>query len=503
MPKSRKAAVLALVALVLVGVWVDMTGYLDVFSSPSATSFSQEVARYACYAGRISMAAAFLLLPRQIDCPLECSVPLMLCCMIGGTVMYSFGFHQTLLDPLFVAAAGSAFIGVGHIWIVSSIYRYLLGMCREREALYVLVTAQVAERIAAELLNAVLTGSSLVVCSYVLPVLAACAIALSNRLMRQRPPQRIDADAERRGSVRAYFTALCVMVGIGLVACGAMSTVGIWGTAGAGQFAGEGESLAAAFVECMLVVVCCRVTFIASSEKPLALRYQSSLLVLITGFVLMSSRQLLAPVPDEFVNSLLVVVENYAHVLFWVVALDAARSLDSPVYRTFGIGLLSCSVTGLAWSFFLEHNATVAESAVFVVFYLLLVVCIVYPQVFNRASLRSSSDEGAINEFALEGEERLTPGINGHALQHALEQRCAHVAKQRGLSVREGEVLVLLVKGDTRQDMCKTLQLSEGTIKTHLTHIYSKLDIHSRSELLAIAYDAKDGNKLTNQIANS
>lgn len=134
------------------------------------------------------------------------------------------------------------------------------------------------------------------------------------------------------------------------------------------------------------MVACCRATFITSSEKPLALRYQSSLLVLVTGFVLMSSRQLLAPVPEGLVNSLLVVVENYAHVLFWVVALDAARSLDSPVYRTFGIGLMSCSVTGLAWIFFLEHDATVAESAVFSVFYLLLVVCIVYPQVLNRAT---------------------------------------------------------------------------------------------------------------------
>ncbi|OUO89663.1 hypothetical protein B5F41_12480 [Gordonibacter sp. An232A] len=40
--------------------------------------------------------------------------------------------------------------------------------------------------------------------------------------------------------------------------------------------------------------------------------------------------------------------------------------------------------------------------------------------------------------------------------------------------------------------MCKVLQLSEGTVKTHLTHIYTKLDIHSRAELLAIAYGAEE-----------
>lgn len=67
------------------------------------------------------------------------------------------------------------------------------------------------------------------------------------------------------------------------------------------------------------------------------------------------------------------------------------------------------------------------------------------------------------------------------------------MAEDYGLSAREGEVLVLLVKGDTRQNMCKTLQLSEGTVKTHLTHIYDKLNIHSRTELLEIVYDAEVG----------
>ncbi len=67
------------------------------------------------------------------------------------------------------------------------------------------------------------------------------------------------------------------------------------------------------------------------------------------------------------------------------------------------------------------------------------------------------------------------------------------MAEDYGLSAREGEVLVLLVKGDTRQNMCKTLQLSEGTVKTHLTHIYDKLNIHSRTELLEIVYDAEAG----------
>ena len=54
-------------------------------------------------------------------------------------------------------------------------------------------------------------------------------------------------------------------------------------------------------------------------------------------------------------------------------------------------------------------------------------------------------------------------------------------------------MLVLLVKGATRQSMCRELHLSEGTVKTHLTHIYKKLGIHTQSELLDIAYDTGKG----------
>lgn len=271
-----------------------------------------------------------------------------------------------------------------------------------------------------------------------------------------------------------------------------MSTVGIWGNAGSGQYAGETRSVLVAAVECALVALLCRATFLSKERKPLALRYQSSLLVLITAFALTSSRQMLYALPAELVDVLLVTVENYAHILFWVVALDAAGSLGWPIYRAFSVGMLSRSITGLVWSVLLEHRMAAAESAVFIVFYLIIIACMVYPQALNRTSLRSSSSEEALNAFVLDGERRLTPGVNGKMLQEALEQRCANIALEYALSGREGEVLVLLVKGVTRQGICQELHLSEGTVKTHLTHIYKKLGIHTQAELLAIAYDTGD-----------
>lgn len=231
-----------------------------------------------------------------------------------------------------------------------------------------LVAAQVLERLAAEAAGYLLNEAALIVASYALPILGVGALLLSDRLFAHYRPHRTSAPSEVGGAAaQRYFVAPCVMAGVGLVACGAMSTVGIWGNARGGQYAGETWSMLAAAAECLLVVLLCHVTFLSKKRKPLALRYQSSLLVLITAFALTSSRQMLYALPAEVVDGLLVTVENYAHILFWVVALDAAGSLGWPIYRAFSVGLLSCSVTGLVWSVFLEHRMAAAESAVFIV----------------------------------------------------------------------------------------------------------------------------------------
>jgi len=54
------------------------------------------------------------------------------------------------------------------------------------------------------------------------------------------------------------------------------------------------------------------------------------------------------------------------------------------------------------------------------------------------------------------------------------------------LSDREIEVVNLIRAGHTNQQMAEELQLSVNTIKTHILRIYQKLDVHSRSQLLAL-----------------
>ncbi|GAA4903930.1 LuxR family two component transcriptional regulator [Stackebrandtia albiflava] len=56
------------------------------------------------------------------------------------------------------------------------------------------------------------------------------------------------------------------------------------------------------------------------------------------------------------------------------------------------------------------------------------------------------------------------------------------------LSAREVEVLRLVGEGNTNRAVAAALFVSEATVKTHLLHIYAKLDVKDRAAAVAAGY---------------
>ncbi|MET8829607.1 response regulator transcription factor [Streptomyces sp. NPDC004610] len=57
------------------------------------------------------------------------------------------------------------------------------------------------------------------------------------------------------------------------------------------------------------------------------------------------------------------------------------------------------------------------------------------------------------------------------------------------LSAREREVLALVAKGTSNREIARALFISEATVKTHLTHLYTKLGVKDRAAAVAVAYE--------------
>lgn len=55
------------------------------------------------------------------------------------------------------------------------------------------------------------------------------------------------------------------------------------------------------------------------------------------------------------------------------------------------------------------------------------------------------------------------------------------------LSDREQEVLQLIAQGNSNADIATNLGISEGTIKYHITNIFSKLDVSDRTSAVLVA----------------
>jgi DNA-binding CsgD family transcriptional regulator len=55
--------------------------------------------------------------------------------------------------------------------------------------------------------------------------------------------------------------------------------------------------------------------------------------------------------------------------------------------------------------------------------------------------------------------------------------------RESGLTAREAEVAELVARGASNADIGRALHLSELTVKTHLTHVYAKVGVQTRTQL--------------------
>lgn len=89
----------------------------------------------------------------------------------------------------------------------------------------------------------------------------------------------------------------------------------------------------------------------------------------------------------------------------------------------------------------------------------------------------------------------MAPGLASAVTPWPLAWRCSgQQTKSDGvfdrLTPREAQVMMLIARGLSNQEIAARLYLSEPTVKTHVTRVFAKVGVHDRVHAVVLAYEA-------------
>jgi DNA-binding NarL/FixJ family response regulator len=94
---------------------------------------------------------------------------------------------------------------------------------------------------------------------------------------------------------------------------------------------------------------------------------------------------------------------------------------------------------------------------------------------------------------AMAGEPVVAPAVLARMVNHFSERPPRPPRPPKGfdeLSDREREILALIAAGRSNAEIAEQLVISMATVKTHVRHIFAKLELRDRAQAIVAARDA-------------
>jgi len=93
-------------------------------------------------------------------------------------------------------------------------------------------------------------------------------------------------------------------------------------------------------------------------------------------------------------------------------------------------------------------------------------------------------------EVVAAGEALLHPRVTRRLIERFAELPQPRQVSDNGLTDRERDVLLAVAQGLSNQEIAAQLHLGYGTVKTHVSHLLTKLDCRDRAQLVMFAYES-------------
>ena len=465
------------VGLVCLDMWPDMLGHCAGLAATNDYLAAFGLNARFFWSGGLALAAfaiaAAPALTKRLDKPLAVIVPL---AGIASTLSYAFA-GDGLFPASAAAAVFAAVCAAGYAWFEVRLISLVARLPQFSLIVLVLVASRVLKMLCVTV-TGVLPEPAQVVATISAPLLTGAAVlaaaAMADRAAAGPALLRGMADLPfARSSVLSDTRTAYVF----LVACAVLSAVarsvsvlGYWGSE---------NIIGADYVAFVLPVgialaVAVYVAFFRLREAALLSHLLVLFLMVLAGLFLQdSSFVALLGLPSVVGAQASIATELFSQFLFWVAMIAAMRMGGVSPYRAVGVGegCMSAAALVLGVAFFGRTGYAGALAAA-ATYGALVVAWFLMRRTQQLAEASRVEGPAAASD--------------GEGSEDPLAVACEALAAERALSPREAEVLVLLAQGRSRTFIQSELFLSDGTVKTHIRHIYQKLDVHSKQELISL-----------------
>lgn len=379
-----------------------------------------------------------------------------------GTLLMAFSFRQQALDPAVLAVTGSLATGIGTAWLVVSWGEYFgaLGIratSRYIPASFLLGIALFFLVSSLRPIPAILTTVALPVASVVMLRLSVLALPSSMTGREEYPDQKWEFPRGLALSVAAYAAAFSYLRG---------ANVGWMGAADGMSdyfffFLGLGLSALALGLNVVFSKRALDVTRV----------YRLALALGVAGFLVLPF------VGGRYTTLTATVVGaawSYFDMVVWIVLSDIIFRVRKPAVEVLGWGRFCAHAGMLVGALLGVMVAAVAPSGsvIGIAASLMIAYALVLLGMFSGKNVSAYDAWGASEEVVVTTQPA------------TLDERCAKLARQYRLTPREREALCLMARGRNVAYIQQAMGLSNATAKTHVHHVYTKLGVHDRQQLL-------------------
>ncbi len=471
-------------------VWCTLEGHAVGFLTSAHSFYATVNCRIFFQIGLFITALVMFFAPRMLkrhDRVLAWVIPLL---SAVATVAYARPGTEGPLTPDLPSVIGLTVSGIGYCWLVARFYLMISQRRGFASCVVATILCLIFKELALSFLFTIPSAAQIVIAS-AMPICMCALCTLAARMPVAEKPSNPKHLPQGKATKQDTLLYACVLALI-LSTLRGFSNLGMWGSEFPGVV-GPGTSLLAAVLYAVALVVFGLFAVLVPSTWPTPARFRPATLVLLAGLFLITLRSYLgdAAVPYE----LLQVEELLSHLAFWSAVAALLQGEAEPTLRTTALPIAVYS--GASALLVMLMSRTAALSFVFVI----IVAYLVFAAVTSRGirgggAWQTEGLEGTAAEAGTSGQQPAVTAADEaapeDALNTAVSLTCDRLIDEYRLSPREAQILPMVIEGRSRAYISEQLNLSDSTVKTHISHIYGKCSVTGRQGLVELVFQAPE-----------